>query len=330
MTRKQSKQAVLIALFLSGGLRVVEAAPKESVDTGIVDLNVLAQTVARLDYAKLVRWRGTGGTIQDSPAQMTFQYLSGSGLSLPTRSNPADSSANNQNDLWSNNALEVKFQKPNDVGSAIVVYTDNKNEGGADPIAPVGLRGGLVGGAGCNLACVQPGNSCSSAELTTCAGRASVVPLFWKTVPKSELIAASNAIGANSPLFMPTEIESASKANPVTCTPEGPYSFALKRESAGFCDASVHYFMDKNNLDPNNLWYTDPSVIDANGAFNYASFVGPFGVNASEAGLGGGFGESVVTPAPPGQVAYAALGAKLTNAIRTTYRTIIYVEQIIR
>jgi hypothetical protein len=195
--------------------------------------------------------------------------------------------------------------KPNNDSSAIVIYTNNTDGGATDPLSGVTIRGGLVGGTS-----------------STDPNRSSVLPLLWKAVASTDLQAVSTAtvsgtqpIGATSPIFMPSEITASSGG---ACPAEGPYA-ASSRVNNGFCDYSTHYFLDKNNTDPNNLWYSN--YTDATkklNAFHYASLVGRLGVNTTEQGAGTGAYQPM----------YALLGVGAINAVQTQYATTINVEMI--
>ena len=101
---------------------------------------------------QFVKWRhgATGSPIDWTGQPLVFSYLASPGTPFPTRANPKDNSANNENCLWSDNAIYLNFSwpTPRDTSYAILIYTDNKANGPSDPLNTVSLRGGLVGGAG--------------------------------------------------------------------------------------------------------------------------------------------------------------------------------------
>jgi len=188
----------------------------------------------------------------------------------------------------------------------------------------VALRGGLVG-------CAQAWNSAATPETCPVANdpsRTSVIPLLWKALSEPDLVAVSTAsvshpIAATHPLFMPTEIVAQTGGN---CPAEGPY-VAAPRVNNGFCDFSTHYFLDKNNTDPKHKFYdqypttgANADVTSHNAAFDYASLVGPFGVNTTEQGAGAGLFHPM----------YAVLGSNFANAIQAHYGTTVYVEVLSR
>lgn len=299
------------------------------------DVTVIQAVSPSINSASLYQWRqpqSPANTLPiPSPTGMTFEYFqNGINLPYPTGSNPGDHTANAQGDLWSNNAIRLDYQPGNTPNDALLIYTFNDNKGDVDPIGPVVLRGGLVGGAGCNVNCLsQTGaGSCSDTERRQCAGRSSILPLIWKALSEDDIKKVSNvsmsgtAVPNDSPMWLPTEIEAASPSAPGVCPAEGPYNqpAGAQRINNGFCDFSTHYMMDQTNLDPDNLWYANPAVKDRIGAFNYASVVGPYGVNITERGLGNGRFSPV----------YIVLGVRSKNAIRSQYQTVIYLEALAR
>ncbi len=246
----------------------------------------------------LVLWRtghagDTPSFISESGASypLSFQYLSSGGtISLPSSTNPKDHSANDQSDLWSDDAIAVAYTKGNDTRSAIIIYTSNSN---------------------------------GQAGLQT-ADASSTLPLIWKAVNLADL---QNAAGANvngsivistsSALYMPTEIQStgpSSLSNNGACTTEGPY-LASTRTNNGFCDYSTHYMMDSNN----SGWYGNLTGTPRTNAFNYAALIGALGVNTTEQGAGTGIGSSW-------NPAYFVIGTNVGSALSASYSTIINVE----
>jgi hypothetical protein len=301
--------AVFAVLLL--GVGSTQAAPS-TFPTGNVDFGPLAATAASVTSASLVKWRtGTAGQSPTAATSLTFQYLqSGTNLTVPNRTSVKDNSANNQGFLWSDNAIQVSYVKPNNTASAILIHTSNASGGATDPLSQVQLRGGLVGGAG---------------GTATDPNRASVLPLVWKDAGLGDLQAVSNAnvngtaaIPATSILFMPSYVPSSAGG---ACVAEGPYG-ASTRANNGFCDYSTHFFSDPNNTDPKNLWYTgyDPGtqLAQRSGTFNYASLVNAFGDSAQEQG---GFG-------PGNNPMFAVLGVNATNALQTQYSAVITVEAL--
>jgi len=324
--KERITRLMLAALILQIATRPAQAVLGPiAIPTGDVDLSILAPVSADITAAGLTKWRNGVANTPPTPVvppKLTFAYITGSNLALPTRAVCGDNSCNDQGDLWSDNAIQLDFKKPNSIGSAILIYTNNVSVPG-DPLGNASLRGGLVGGNG------------GPADQTNPA-RASVIPLIWKAMSAADLAAVStatlhtNPIPASSPAFMYTELNqlgSGTLPNNGLCPSEGlntvPPLVALpKRITSGFCDFSTHYFLDQNNTDPNNLWYTKYASNTAkhNGSFDYASVVGPFGVNTTEQGAGAG----QFNPA------YLLLGTNLTNAIQTHYGTTINVEVLIR
>lgn len=309
--KERAARLMLAALILQVGTGSSQAVPI-AIPTGDIDLTVLASISAQLNNARLMRWRtGVANQAPQPAALMTFAYLgTGVNLALPTRANPADNSANNQGDLWSDNAIEVDYRKGNSLSTAILIYTSNTVTGPLDPLGNVSLRGGFVGGSG---------------GLANNPARASVIPLTWKALAAADLAKVSTAtvsgtqpIPVSHPLYMPSQITALTGGS---CPAEGPYP-ASTRIKDGYCDFSTHYFLDRTNSDPNNRFYDQypASSAQRNGAFDYASLVGPFGVNTTEQGAGAGQFNPM----------YAVLGSNLTNAIQTRYSTTIYVEVMTR
>ncbi len=235
---------------------VLSTAQAVDIPTGPVDFGGIAVSAPSLNSApKLVKWRtGTANAAPIDATQMSFAYLtSGSNLPIPSRANPKDNSANDQGNIWSDNAISVDYKKGNQTNAGIIMYTNNT----------IAKLGGLVN-----------------------SDQTSVLPLIWKAADIATLQADSDANVDGSKkltnaLFMPTEIASQSGG---TCVAEGPYA-ASTRASNGFCDYSVHYMMDKNQASFfANV--TDPTA--KMNAFKYASLIGPNGVNESESGNGSG------------------------------------------
>ncbi len=307
-TLKQKLVRVLVALII-GQSMVSNAHAIVSIPVN-VNLGTLAGIAPTIDIPNtfLTKWRtGVANQVPVQTSTMTFQYFaSGSNLAYPTRLNPADNSANNQNALWSDNAIKLTYTRGNTVASAILIYTTNTVNSPNDPLGAVSLRGGLVGGYG-------------SADPED-PNRGSVLPLVWKALDVNVLRGASNAnvngsvkISTSSALYMPTEVENLAGG---PCPAEGPYA-ASARGNVGFCDYSTHFFIDQNNNDPANLWYTGyANGAQRRGAFNYSSVVGAFGVNTKEDGSGNGN----FNPA------YLVLGIDSTGALQTTYGTTIYLD----
>jgi hypothetical protein len=342
--------AALISQLSVGAVMAVAPDPGPGaigIPTEPIDLRVLAPRSAVINSATLVTWR-TGNPIAPTAefptaSRLEFQYFAGrTNVAPPTRATVLDRTANDQGDLWSNNAIRLAYQKPNDIGLGILIYTDNEDNGTTDPLFGVTLRGGVVGCGGPT----DPGSIVNQAGKLTCSDptnlyRTSVLPLLWKAVPREELAAVSqaNAItGANpvsntpgtvgSSVYMPIELETQTGG---PCPNDGPYQNILPRPQNGFCDYSVHYMVDMNNniiMDAalRNLsagsWYEfyngadDASQKRRRDAYAYTSVVGPFGANQTENGAG------------PGQFnpAYLLLGLKATNAVRTQYATTIWLE----
>lgn len=299
------------------------------------DLMILTPQAMSLNAPNtyLVKWRGADPT--QPVANITFQYFpiggSGNTTPYPDRSVIRDGTANDQRALWSDNAIQIDFVKGNLANSAILIYTDNKDAYQIscqtacdpaekdDPLYSIALRGGAIGGAS-----GPPKDSY----------RVSALPLVWKAVALQDLRDAVSAdtvsipVLSTSPLNMATEVLSESGG---PCPPEGPYNQPAggsRPNNNGFCDFSTHYVVDMNNnihIDPanrKNSWYghyppSTPADTRRTDAFRYASVVGPYGVNVSEAGLGGGGAKSP---------AYILLGLKASSALLTHYATTIYLE----
>lgn len=308
-TLKKGIARGLAAVFiLQMGTGTSFGAPIQ-IPTGNINFGNLAAQSAVLSTADLVKWRtGTANTIQETGVTaMSFAYLASPGAAPISRTSPADNTANNQGDMWSDNAIKISYTRPNNAASAVVIYTNNTDGGLTDPLSGATLRGGLVGGAG---------------GTATDPNRSSVLPLLWKAVPKASLQSAALAkvdgtvkIANNNPVYMPTQITNATGG---TAPAEGPYS-ACNRTNNGYCDFSTHFFLDKNNTDPANLWYTNPLVVDKPGAFNYASVVGKCGVNTSEV---------CNQPGSTDQPAYLLLGVNAASALQTQYATTINLEAV--
>lgn len=304
------------ALWLFGVLSFGHAV---TIPTGDVDLTVIAQSQASLDSVRLVKWRtGTPNHIETSGiTNLTFAYLAPGGtVAFPTRESVGDNSANDQGDLWSDNALEVNFHKGTRLDQAILIYTANQPQGPADPLTNIEYKGGMVGGAGCS-----PSDVCY-------AGRVSLLLLYWKAMTRFDLEAVSSArprtpsVGAQpipdtSPMFMPSRTQDV----PYACPSEGPYPASTRPANylIGFCDYATHFFTDKFNSNPNGLFYDQypPTVAARRNAFQYSSLVGPYGINTTEGGGGGGGSQSPM---------YAVLGLNLGDAVQTKYGTTIHVE----
>src|SRR5205814_1637442 len=89
-------------------LHVVAGSAEAATRSIPVDFDVSTVLIAKsaqVDTANtfLVNWRF--GPITTPVGNMTFQYLTGSGRAYPTRSSVADHTANDQGDLWSDDAL---------------------------------------------------------------------------------------------------------------------------------------------------------------------------------------------------------------------------------
>lgn len=316
-TRALARAALVLALLGPPA----RAGTIEGIDTGAIDLTQIASVDPVLNSAKLVKWRsGIPNTILTSGiTNLSLAYLgSGTNLPFPDRAIVGDNSANDQGDLWTDNAIEVDYVKGNAADKAILIYTDNQDNGPSDPLYGVALRGGLVGGAGC-----APTDSCYQE-------RAGVLPLLWKAITRQDLEAVStatvktaatpaNPIPDSSPMYIPTEVLETARPQ---CPAEGPYPASTRPApyEVGFCDYSTHFFSDANNrYDPKNLFYTlyPAGSAERTNAFRYTSLVGPFGINTTENGLGGGGSDSPM---------YAVLGLNMLNATLSRYATTIYVE----
>lgn len=320
--KERMARLMLAAFIFHIGTGSAQAVPI-AVPTGDINLTVLAAISAQLNSAVLVKWRtGVANQIPQPAAGMTFQYLqTGTGLGLPSKTNIVDNSANNQGDLWSDNAVKVDYVKGNTLASSILIYTDNAANDNQDPIGNASLRGGLVGCqttqtlSGGKMVCSDPHDP----------ARASVIPLLWKAVAEADLAKVSTAtvnnvaraIATNHPLFMYTEVVAQTGG---ACPVEGANATGPSRINNGFCDFSTHYFVDKNNTDPNNQFYTNYTGVKRNQVFDYTSLIGAFGVNTTEQGAGAG----LFSPA------YAVIGSNFTNSIQAHYGTTIYVEVLSR
>jgi hypothetical protein len=325
---------LLLAASLSAGAAQI-LDPKQI--PASADLTGLTSVSMSLDIANtyLVKWRGANPTQQ--VVNMTFEYFAGTSNTTPypNHGSVLDNAANNQGDLWSDNAIQVSFAKGNLPNSAILIYTNNKDQyqitGDSadknDPLYGVALRGGVVGGFGASTASPY---------------RISVLPLIWKNVTLQDLTNAFSAnvggtpVPSTSTLTMPTEITSPTGG---FCPPEGPYNQPAGNNRVpvngaggnGFCDFSTHYVVDMNNnihLLPGpdqfpNSWYNQYSVTSSTytNAFNYSSLIGPYGINTSERGTGGLGGASP---------AYVLLGVQASPALLTHYGTTIFVEVLSR
>ena len=276
---------MLVASIVVAGLQNVALAVS-SIPTGNVDLTGLASTAPTLGVVDLVKWRqpGTANAAPVVVSAMTFDYFKGrTGVALPKRSNVADATANDNSAIWSDNALRVNFTRGNAPNYAILVYTANPN-----------TKPGIVSQSGI-----------------------STLPMLWKAIPLTDIKAVSGVAytgttpttGAGSIIRMSQEITNTTGGN---CPADAPYA-ASTRNSNGFCDYSTHFFMDKNS----SAWYTNLTGTPQQKAFNYASLVGPSGVNANEDGSGGGDNTSPM---------FAALGLETANAIPDIYSTTMYVE----
>jgi hypothetical protein len=307
------RKELVMCILLSSATALAQPV---AIPTGDVDLTLMATANPTLNSVRLVKWRtGQPNMIQTTGiSDLSVAYLTvGSTLAFPSRSTVGDNSANDQGSLWTDNALEVDFQKGNQLNQAILIFTDNQVVPSSnDNLGTRPFKGGLIGGAGC-----LPSDPCW-------ANRGSILPLIWKAVTLDVLLGASNAssalpIATTSPLFMPTQILDPND-NP-NCPAEGPYP-ASQRPSqfaVGFCDYSTHFFIDKNNTDPDHLFYDQyPSGdIRRQDAFRYSSLVGPFGINTQESGIGGGGSNSPM---------YAVLGVNVNEATQTKSATTIFVE----
>lgn len=319
-----------LLLLLALPARAVQVWDQKTVPASI-DLTILSPVSTDLTDAYLVKWRG--GDAASPVGNISFQYVTDAGNTnsapYPNRGVIQDNSANNQGNLWSDNAIRVTFQRGNQPNDAIVIYTDNQDTGTDDPLYQVQLRGGAVG-----CSAVFSGNPLQCSD-TKDPYRVSVLPLIWKAVPFSDLRSAQSAnldpgslvkIADTSPLWMPTQI--VNKSQPA-CPAEGPYAASTRPHpyELGFCDYSTHFVIDLNNNihltdDPDqydNSWYTTYSAGSAKsaGAFSYASVVGPYGINSSEGGTGG-----LGTASP----AYLLLGVEMGRALLTHYGTTLYLD----
>jgi len=279
-----------------------------SIPTGDFDLTGLSTTAPTLQSAKLIKWRtGQAHTLQTTGvSDLSFAYFSSTGiLAYPNRTSVGDNSSNDESDMWSEEALQVDYVKGNQLNQAILIYTNNVPPAGGDCL---GTRGGLIGPI--------PGTPCRS-----------LLPLLWKAVSVNDLLAASDAtvavggvsskpISSTSPLFMASSI--IDSANP-NCPAEGPYPASVRPDAFrfGFCDYATHFVSDMNNANPETLFYTQLSGSARTDAFRYSSLVGPFGINTTESGIGGGGGASPM---------YAVLGLEFLNAVSTQYSTTLFVE----
>lgn len=351
-TIRKKMSTVLSRLLVVAMVLQTMSLPAHAVAKSIpvdIDLtNVLVKKSAQVDAANtfLVNWRS--GPITNPVTTMSFAALTGTNRSYPSRATVQDHTANNQGDLWSDNAIQFVGTNPNQLSvpgqnpavQAVLIYTDNEDAGNcntatADPLCGVTLRGGLIGGFG------GPADN-------TNPYRVSELPLLWKAVASADLISAQGAnpassqlVVSTSPLYMASELITA-PANCPTGTAEGPYQSGALRPTAGFCDFSTHYFIDKsNNVHANtatsiqlNSWYTAYPIGGAgsnyDNAFNYATLVGPFGANSTENGKG-------VLPLEPlasnqsstianAQRAYFLLGMSARSALLTHYGTTINID----
>lgn len=301
------------ALVLMGGPGGIVLAQPVTIPLGDIDLTQMATSAPAITSAQLVKWRtGQPNAVPVAASDLSVAYLGTTGaVGFPSRTSVKDNSANNQGSLWTDDAIAVDYQKGNQLNQAILIYTDNQVASFTphDPLGDLNFKGGLVGGAGC-------------AQTDACyAYRGSLLTLFWKAVVLSDLQAVSDAsadkpIPATSPMFMPTQV--ADPSNPA-CPAEGPYPASQRPAlyEIGFCDYSTHFFVDKNNA--NDMFYTAYASGSASrlNAFRYASLVGPFGINVTENGSGGGGSQSPM---------YAVLGINLVQALPTKYATTIYVN----
>lgn len=312
--QKSLSRLLLAALLLQIGFGEAQAIP---IETGDVDLTRLVAFPPALDGARLMKWRTGAPNQPPQPAsQMTFEhFLRGGTIPYPDRGVILDYSANNQGDLWSDNAIEVQYRPGNTDTAAIIIYTKNGVSGEdtgqpdrADPLYTVDMRGGLIGGFG-------------SGD-THDPNRVSILPLLWKAVAGNELQRVSTAtvtgtyrlpLNPPSPLLMPQEIENLLGGE---CN-ENPGDIS-RRPNNGFCDYSTHYMVDFYNRGTDNRFYTAYPVGDGRRRtnFDYISLVGRFGVNTTEQGHGTGRFRPM----------YALLGIKASSALPTHYGTIIYVE----
>jgi hypothetical protein len=272
-----------------------------------------------INGAALVNWRTNSRTFafeSNYVSQITFSYL-GAGAGIPSRSGPLDNSANNQGDVWSDDALRLDFSfpAPQDPDWAILIYTNNASHDASDPLNADSLRGGLVGGAG-------SGNPDDPS-------RASVLPLIWKFVSDTDLnnaalakVNGSPPIPNSSAAYMPTEITNQTGGS---CLAEGPYGASV-RTNNGFCDYSTHYMLDLNNTDANNLFFTGyPSGSVGRAHFDYTALVNSNGVSSSE---GGGAISTPPNPPVPSFTtpAFFLLGVNASQAVQTSYSATIVIE----
>jgi hypothetical protein len=347
-TWKKGFSRLLLAVFLTHQTVGNALATPISIATNDVNLTVLALTQPSLISAALMKWRqpGVPNATPVAATGLSFAYFnSGSNLLPPNRTTVKDWTANDQNDLWSDNVLQVNFTKGNDLNSAIIIYTANhapltgtafpltESASSNDPLKSVALRGGLVGCVnGAAITAAAAPNASTNAN-PTCQndtadpsdpGRQVVLPLIWKAVSVSALMAASTAtvdgvhpLPFNTPLDMYTELTNG------TCPVEFLNAGTGVRTSDGFCDFSTHFVVDLFNLDPANLFYSGYATTDNNRRlkFNYQSVVGRFGINATDNPNSGG-GGGAIGPA------YLLLGISAANAMPAHFGTTLYVESV--
>ncbi len=316
---------LMLSFFL---VRSVEATV--SIPTSLVSLTGLTANSSSTisGTPTLIKWRNKGipatswtGATPPVVSSMTFQYLTGTSLLTPTRSIVKDNTANNEGDLWADEAIDMSYTKANSIGTgtqAILIYTNNTDNGSTDPLYNVSLRGGLIG---------QSGGTISYTD----GARASVLPLIWKVVASSDLYNAQTAdvtsaatVISSGPVVIPEEITSLTGGS---CDTLGSYA-AATRTNNGFCDFSTHYVTDMNNNIHNpsgagkvsNSWYSQYAAGSTNylGAYNYASVVNAFGASTTESGIGSG----TMNPA------FILLGANISNALRVQYQTTIYLDSL--
>lgn len=220
---KHAAAGLTVAIFLlSAGVSPVRA--EIEVNLGTLDLGGIGVTSPVLNSAVLKKWRtGVANQVPQPAGSLTFQYLTGSNLALPSRDVILDNSANggslalyDTNDAESDNVVQANITRGTDPAVVVAMYTRN--------------------GLGSNCTKDVPGG------LAATDNSGDELPLAFKIFSDTQLSQVSNAningtvkISTSSAMFMATRVPTPDGG---ACPAEGPYSASTRNPPFGFgwCD----------------------------------------------------------------------------------------------